>query len=161
MVLQGEGRGNISSPHSVNILGTKILPKWRGMIQIGSLYCFSSISILSEWKKLEESTCRAILVACPSLENWGLKHSWAILRNQMTFFLVKTFLAKLGPRDVILHIDTFPTMQIVCQSELVCKIYASRKLTYCVDHHGTRGCHIRPPLLMHMGLAMCVVSRIF
>jgi hypothetical protein len=81
MVLQGEGRGKISSPHSVNILGTKILPKWGGMIQIGSSYNFSSILVLSGWKKLEESTCRAILVAGPSLENWGLKPSRAILRH--------------------------------------------------------------------------------
>ena len=144
MVLQGEGRGKFSSPHSVNILGTKIIPKSKGMIHIRSFYYFSSILMLSEWKKLEESTCRAILVACPNLENWGPKHSWAILRNQTTFFWVKTFLTKLGPRDVILHIDTFPTMQIVLQSELVCKSYASRKLTYHVDHHGMRGCHIIP-----------------
>jgi hypothetical protein len=29
------------------------------MIQIGSLYYWSSILMLSEWKKLEESVCRA------------------------------------------------------------------------------------------------------
>jgi hypothetical protein len=45
------------------------------LIQIGSLYYFSSILMLLEWKKLEESTCRVILVAGPSLENWGLKPS--------------------------------------------------------------------------------------
>jgi hypothetical protein len=47
-VLQGEGRRKLSSPHSIKILGTKILPKWGGMIQIGSLYYFSSISMLLE-----------------------------------------------------------------------------------------------------------------
>jgi hypothetical protein len=65
MVLHGKGRGKIFSPHSVNLLGTKSLLKWGGMIQIGSLYYLSSISMLSEWKILEESTCRVILVAGP------------------------------------------------------------------------------------------------
>jgi hypothetical protein len=92
VVLQGEGRGKISSPHLVNILGTKSLHKWGGMLWIGSLYCFSSISILSEWKKLEESTCRAILVGGSNLENWGLKPSGAILRHQTIFWVFKTFL---------------------------------------------------------------------
>jgi hypothetical protein len=46
MVLQGKGRGKISSPNSINILGTKIIPKLGGMIYIGSLYYFSSISML-------------------------------------------------------------------------------------------------------------------
>jgi hypothetical protein len=54
VVVQGEGRGKISSPHATNILGTKNLPKWGGMIFIRSLYYFLSISILSGWKKLEE-----------------------------------------------------------------------------------------------------------
>jgi hypothetical protein len=75
VVQQGEGRGNISLPHLVKLLGTKILPKWGGMIQIGSIFFLSSISILSEWKKLEELGCKAILVAGPNLENWGLKPS--------------------------------------------------------------------------------------
>jgi hypothetical protein len=61
------------------------------MIRIGSLYYLSSISMLLEWKKLEESTCRSILVAGPSLKNWGSEPSEAILRHQMTFFGVKTF----------------------------------------------------------------------
>jgi hypothetical protein len=41
------------------------------LISIGSLYCFSFVLMLLEWKKLEESTCRFILVVGPSLENWG------------------------------------------------------------------------------------------
>jgi hypothetical protein len=56
-----------------------------------TLYYLSSISMLSEWKKLKESTCRAILVAGPGLENWGPEPSRAILRHQMTFFGVKSF----------------------------------------------------------------------
>jgi hypothetical protein len=51
---------------------SKVVLQGEGRIQIGSLYYFSSISMLLEWKKLEESTCRVILVAGPSLENWGL-----------------------------------------------------------------------------------------
>jgi hypothetical protein len=42
---------------------------------------------------MEESTCRAILVASPNLENWGLEPSRAILRHQMIVLGVKTFLA--------------------------------------------------------------------
>jgi hypothetical protein len=71
MVLQREvGIGKISSPHLVNILGTKNLSKWGGMIQSGSLYNFSSILILSRWKKYEELACGAVLEVGPSLENW-------------------------------------------------------------------------------------------
>jgi hypothetical protein len=89
VVLQGEGRGKISSPHLVNILGTKSLLKWGGMIWIGSLYYLSYISILSEWEKLEELTCMAILVVGPILENWGMEPSRAILRNQTKFLGLK------------------------------------------------------------------------
>jgi hypothetical protein len=81
MVLQREGRGKISSLHSVNILGTIMIPKWGVMIHIESSYNFSSISILYGWKKLEESSCRAILVVSPSLKNWGPKPYGAILRH--------------------------------------------------------------------------------
>jgi len=42
---------------------------------------------------MAESTCMVILMAGPSLEKWGLKPFEDILRNQMTFFGVKTFLA--------------------------------------------------------------------
>ena len=69
MVLHGEGRGNVSSPHLVKLLGTKILPKWGVMIHIGSLYNFSSISVLSSWKILKESSCISILAVGPNLEN--------------------------------------------------------------------------------------------
>jgi hypothetical protein len=69
MILKREGREKKNSPHSTKILGDKILPKLGVMIKIGSLYNFPSTSILSRmWKKLEESTCIAILVASPNLE---------------------------------------------------------------------------------------------
>jgi hypothetical protein len=80
LVLQGEGRGKISSPHSIKILGTKSLPKWGGMIR-------------SEWKKMEETACKVILMVSPILENWRLKVSGAILKHQTTFLGVKTFFA--------------------------------------------------------------------
>jgi hypothetical protein len=54
MVLQGEGRGNISSLYLVKYFGAKILPKWGGLILNGSLYNLSSILILSWMKKMEE-----------------------------------------------------------------------------------------------------------
>jgi hypothetical protein len=63
------------------------------MIQIGSLYYFSSISMLLEWEKLEELACRSILVACMSLENWGLEPFGGILRHQTKLLGVKNFLA--------------------------------------------------------------------
>jgi hypothetical protein len=52
MILQGDGGGKNSSPHLVNILGTKSLPKWGGMIQIGSSYNLSSILVFYGWKKM-------------------------------------------------------------------------------------------------------------
>jgi hypothetical protein len=69
MVFQGEGKGIFFLTSFSKYFGTKILSKWGGMIQIGSSYNFSSILVLFGWKKLEESTCRAILVVGPSLEN--------------------------------------------------------------------------------------------
>jgi hypothetical protein len=44
------------------------------------------MSMLSEWKNIEESTCKVIIMVGPSLENWGLKPSEAILMHQMEFF---------------------------------------------------------------------------
>jgi hypothetical protein len=44
------------------------------------------MSILAEWKNIEESTCRVIIIVGPNLENWGLKTSEAILMHQMEFF---------------------------------------------------------------------------
>jgi hypothetical protein len=90
MVLQREGKGKNFSPHSVKLSKTKSLPKWGGMIRIASLYYISSILMLSEWKKLEESTCKAILAAGPSLENWGREPFGAILRHQTLVFGQKT-----------------------------------------------------------------------
>ena len=55
VVIEREGRGKNSSTHSVNILGTKILSRWGGMTHIESLYYFSYISMLLEWKNLEVS----------------------------------------------------------------------------------------------------------
>jgi hypothetical protein len=40
-------------------------------------------------KKLEESSCRVILVVGPSLENWDPKPSGVILMNQTMFFGVE------------------------------------------------------------------------
>jgi hypothetical protein len=42
--------------------------------------------MLSEWKNIEESTCRIILMVGPSVENWCLKPSEAILMHEMEFF---------------------------------------------------------------------------
>ena len=52
MQLEREGREKISSPYSVKLLEIKSLPKCGGVIHIGSLYYFSSISMLLEWKKI-------------------------------------------------------------------------------------------------------------
>jgi hypothetical protein len=59
---------------SIYILNTYPTKSVKGKVmQIRSLYYFSSILMLLEWKKLEESTCRAILVAGPSLEILDVK----------------------------------------------------------------------------------------
>jgi hypothetical protein len=63
-------------------------------------------------------------------ENWGLKPSLAILRHQTTFLGVKTSSSLARPLDAILYIENFATVQKSHQSELVCKSYASYKLTY-------------------------------
>jgi hypothetical protein len=61
------------------------------VIRIGSLYYLSSILMLSDSKKMEESTYMVVLMAGPSLQKWGLKPSEAILRHEKTFFRVKNF----------------------------------------------------------------------
>jgi len=43
-------------------------------------------------EKIGGMNYRVILTIGPSLENWGLKLSEAILRHRTTFFGVKTFL---------------------------------------------------------------------
>jgi hypothetical protein len=94
-------------------------------------------------KKLEESTCRAILMTSPNLEIWAktnhLKSSRSILRHQTTLFLW----SKPYYRAIlyIIYIDTFPTMQESPKSEFICECYASRKLTCHIHHHGLSGCH--------------------
>jgi hypothetical protein len=45
------------------------------------------------------------------------------------------------PLDGVLNFDTFPMVYTMFQSRIICKIYASHKLNYHVDHHGMRGCH--------------------
>jgi hypothetical protein len=82
---------------------------------------------------MEESTCRAILAACPNLENWVQK-SFEIFHNHIEasngIFLGPNIL--LGNMPHILHTDTFPTMQESPQLELICESYASHKLTTIV-----------------------------
>jgi hypothetical protein len=141
-------------------LGTKSLPKWGGMIRIGSLYYLSSISMLSKWKKLEESSCKAILATRSNLENLVqknyLKSLKNILRHQTTFFWVQTYSTAIF---YILHTETFPMVQESPQSEFVYESYASRKLTYHVNHHGTSGCHVNPHYSKRVELAMWGLSR--
>jgi hypothetical protein len=77
------------------------------IIRIGSLYYLSSISMLSEWKKLEESTCRVILVVGLNLEIgvrnlpkpfWSIKRCfWGFRCSQLmhtpltVFYTLRTF----------------------------------------------------------------------
>jgi hypothetical protein len=114
------------------------------MIQKESLYDLSSILVLSGWKKLEESACRAMLVVGSSLENWGSEPFKTILRHETTFFGVTMFITCTHTLDVDLHTETFPMARKSPQLDLVCKSYVSRKSTYLVDHHGTSGCHVSP-----------------
>jgi hypothetical protein len=64
-------------------------------------------------EKLEESTCRVILVVGPNLENWGLKPSRAILRHKNDIFFWSKILLT-HTLDYILHSDTFPMVQKPC-----------------------------------------------
>jgi hypothetical protein len=49
--------------------------------------------ILSEWKKLEESTCRVILMACPSLENLGFETFYRCFEASNDIFGGQNFLS--------------------------------------------------------------------
>jgi hypothetical protein len=89
MVIQGEGRGKIPSPHSVNILGNEILSKLGGMIHNGSLYNFSYILVLFRWKNWRNSLARPILGVGPSLVIWGIEPSRANMIHQVALFGVK------------------------------------------------------------------------
>ena len=73
-------------------------PMFQILTWIGSLYCFSYISIFLEWKRLEKSSYKTILVVGSSLENQGLKSSESILRHHVEFFGLETF-----PQNLICH----------------------------------------------------------
>jgi hypothetical protein len=72
MVLRGERRGKFSSPHLVNIFGTKNLNKWGGIIWIGSSYNFSYILVLFGWK-IGGIILQGHFSTGPNLENWVKK----------------------------------------------------------------------------------------
>jgi hypothetical protein len=72
--------------------------------------------MLLKWKKLEESSCRVILVAGPSLENWGLEPSGAILRHQTTFFGLKFPSIVTIPRLYSTYWDLSNNVKIINQS---------------------------------------------
>ena len=57
----------------------------------------------------------------------------------MAFLGVLVFLNYKHPLGGVLHSNTYSTVQTVHQSEFIWKIYASRKLTYRVDHPRMRG----------------------
>lgn len=91
MVIQGELRGIISSPHSTkDFEGRKSLCKWSGVIHIGPLYNvssilvlsnFSSILVLSRWKNWKNWIAWPTLRVSPSLVIWVLETSkvkWSI-----------------------------------------------------------------------------------
>jgi hypothetical protein len=48
--------------------------------------------MLSKWEKMEESTCKVILMEDPSLENWHLKPFGDLLRKKTKFFGVNFFI---------------------------------------------------------------------
>ena len=47
------------------------------------------------------------------------------------------------------------------QTEFICEIYTSHKLTYHVYHNGMSGCHVNSYYSKHVGLDTCGISRIF
>jgi hypothetical protein len=58
--------------------------------------------------KLEESACEVILVAGPSLENWGLGPYGSILMHQIVFFWVLVSKNCVHPLEGVLYSKTFP-----------------------------------------------------
>jgi hypothetical protein len=62
------------------------------------------------------------------------------------------------PLNIVLHIDIFPIVRKSPQFKLVCRSYASHKLIYLVEHHGTKRMQHEPPLLPFLGLVMCRIS---
>ena len=63
---------------------------------------------------------------------------WGLFEGLNGIFWVKNLISNFMLHDMILQYDTFPTVQRLPQSKSVCKSYASRKLTYPFDHHGTK-----------------------
>jgi hypothetical protein len=89
MVLQGEGRGKISSPHSVNILGTKSLPKWGGMIMDWIIILFFIYLDAFRVEKIGGINLQGHFNGRSQFGKLGgLKPSKAILRHQMDIFWV-------------------------------------------------------------------------
>jgi len=79
----------------------------------------------------------------------------------MVFFGVVVTITYICTLEVCLHIDTFLTMKKSSQLELICESYASRNLTYLIDHHGTNGCHVNSKLLTYEWVVKFELSKIF
>jgi len=96
------------------------------VIQIGSLYCLSSILMHLEWKKWRNQLTGLFLLAGPSLAKRGLKPFRRLLRHQMMFLGVKLCYLSVSHFHAILHIERFPTMRESRQSKSICKSYATQ-----------------------------------
>lgn len=70
----------------------------------------------------------------PSLAKLGMKPSGRILSNKKTFYRGKLGNSSVTPFHDVLHTNIFPTMQEACQSEFLCKRYATQKLTFPFSH---------------------------
>jgi hypothetical protein len=95
--------------------------------------------MLSEWKKirginLQGHFCHRLQFG--KLGSGTFQSHFKVLNDVFRVIVFETCAHSL---DSVLNLDTFPTLYTVRQSWLVCKSYASYKLTYRVDHHGKRG----------------------
>ena len=92
-------------------------------------------------KKLKESTCRVILMGGGE---FGSKTFWSHFQVLNDISGGQTIIPCAEILTIILHLKTY----IQCYKKNIkwisFKIYAFSKLTYHVDHHGTREWHFRP-----------------
>jgi hypothetical protein len=99
-------------------------------------------------------------VAGPSLENWGLKHSRAILKHQVTFFGLKLFQHGEVPMMLFYTLRPFQWLKIVSIKARMKKLCLPQvDLSCCAKVMPPTSYPSQPLLLMHMGITTYVISR--
>lgn len=112
------------------------------MIWVESLYYFSCILMLWEWKNWRYQYTRSFFSISHNLVSYGLKHFGRSYSHQMSFFVVKYLILNLYAHIVILHKDIFLTLQKSPQLEYVGKMYATLKLIFICWQPWFKWCHV-------------------